>query len=176
MKTIDFVRLSSAACLAIVPASVAGAQSASDPATILSAFNETCRRGFPNLDTVRQRAESQGWIRRSARLIAEGTHPRLRNVAMPEFFGKGDMMLSLSSPNALSTRFSCGIAVSGKQTMDTRTLAAAVSAALDGAQATIVKEKGAEQATWQLKSGLVVRASVSKPGRLRTVNLVVLTS
>jgi hypothetical protein len=59
--------------------------------------------------------------------------------------------------------------------MDTRTLAAAVSAALDGAQPTIVKERGAEQATWQLKSGLVVRASVSKPGRIRTVNLVVLT-
>jgi len=176
MKTIDLVRISCALCLAIVPATVAGAQGASDPATIISAFNETCRRGFPNLETVRQQAESVGWIRRSARMIAEGTHPRLRSAAMPEFFGKGDMMLALFSPDGLSGKSSCGIAVSGKQTMDTRTLAAAVSAALDGAQATIVKEKGAEQATWQLKSGLVVRASVSKPGRLRTVNLVVLTS
>lgn len=176
MKTIDLVRFSSALCLAVVPATVAGAQSASDPATLISAFNETCRRGFPNLETIRRQAESAGWIRRSARMIVEGTHPTLRNVAMPEFFGKGDMMLSLASPNAVSTKSSCGIAVSGKQTMETRTLAAAVSAALDGAQATIVKEKGEEQATWQLKSGLVVRASVSKPGRLRTVNLVVLSS
>jgi hypothetical protein len=176
MKTIDLVRFSAALGLAIFPAAVAGAQSASDPAAVISAFNETCRRGFPNLDTIRQRAESVGWVRRSARMIAEGTHPSLRNAAMPEFFGKGDMMLSLFSPGGLSGRSSCGIAVSGKQTMDTRTLAAAVSTALDGAQATIVKEKGEEQATWRLKSGVVVRASVSKPGRLRTVNLTVLTS
>jgi hypothetical protein len=176
MKTIDLVRFSGALCLAIVPATVAGAQSASDPATIISAFNETCRRGFPNLETIRQRAESLGWIRRSARLIGEGSDPRLRTVAMPEFFGRGDMMLVLSNANALTSKSSCGIAVSGEKTMDTRALAAAVSAALDGAQATIVKERGVEQATWQLKSGLVVRASVSKPGRLRTVNLTVLTS
>jgi hypothetical protein len=176
MKSIYFVRVASALMLAIGSATVAGAQSASDPATIISAFNETCRQGFPNLEPVRQRAEATGWVRRSARMITEGTHPKLRTVAMPEFFGKGDMMLALATANAVSGKSSCGIAVSGKQTMDTRTLAAAVSAALDGGQATFVKERGEEQATWTLASGLVVKASVSKPGRLRTVNLVVLTS
>ncbi|HEY0131918.1 MAG TPA: hypothetical protein VGB57_10985 [Allosphingosinicella sp.] len=176
MKIVDLVRSSSALCLMTVPATVAIAQSASDPAPVIEAFNETCRRGFPNLETVRLRAESQGWIRRSARMIAEGTDPRLRNVAMPEIYGKGDMMLVLSTPNALSGKSSCGISASGKKTMDTATLAAAVSAALDGAQASIGKERGVEAATWHLQSGLVVRASVSKPGRIRTVNLTVLTS
>lgn len=176
MKIVDVVRISSALCLMMVPAGAAGAQGVSDPAAIISAFNETCRRGFPNLETIRQRAESLGWIRRTARLIGERSDPKLRAVAMPEFFGRGDMMLVLSTPNAFSSKTSCGIAVSGEKTMETRTLAAAVSAALDGAQATIVKERGAEQATWQLKSGVVVRASVSKPGRLRTINLTVLTS
>jgi hypothetical protein len=174
MKIIDFVRCS-ALCLALVPATGARAQS-TDPDAIVAAFNETCRRGFPDLDTVRQRAESAGWVRRSARMIPEGTDRRLRNAAMPEFFGKGGLMLTLFSADGTSARSSCGIAVSDKLTMDTSALAAAVSAALEGAQATFTKERGAEQATWQLKSGLVVRASVSKPGRLRTVNLVVLTS
>ena len=176
MKTIDLVRLGSALGLAIAPATVAGAQTVFDPATIISAFNDTCRRGFPNLETIRQRAESLGWVRRSVRLIAERSDPRLRTVAMPEFFGRDGMMLVLATPNALTSKSSCGISVSGEKTMDTRALAAAVSAALDGAQATIAKERGVEQAVWQLKSGLVVRASVSKSGRIRTANLTVLTS
>jgi hypothetical protein len=171
MKTIDFVRIGSALCLAMLPAAAAGAQSVSDPAPIIAAFNETCRRGFPNLETVRQRAESLGWIKRSARLIAGGS-----GFAMPDFFGKGDMMLMLSAPNALNGKSSCGIAVSGKMTLETVALAEAVSAALDGAQPSFAKERGAEQAIWHLKSGVVVRASVTKPGRIRTVNLVVLTS
>ena len=176
MKTIDLVRFSSALCLMIVPATVAGAQGVSDPAPIISAFNETCRRGFPNLETIRQRAESLGWIRRSARLISEASDPRLRTVAMPDFFGKGDMMLMLSAPNALTNKSSCGISISAGKAMDIGAFAAAVSAALDGAQASVGKEKGVDQATWQLRSGLVVRASVSKSGRTRTANLVVLTS
>ena len=175
MNTIDLVRAATALGMAIVPATVAGAQAASDPAPIVAAFNETCRRGFPNLEAVRQQAEAQGWVRRSARVIAEGTDARLRTAAMPEFFGKGDMMLILATPNALSNKSSCGIALSAKQTMDTPALAAAVSIAFEGAAATIVKERGAEQATWTLPSGVVVKASVSKPGRLRTINLTVFT-
>jgi hypothetical protein len=170
MKTIDLVRSASALCLIAVPAAVAGAEAVPDPAPIIAAFNETCRRGFPNLETVRQRAESAGWVRRSARLIAGDGN------AMPDFFGKGDMMLALSAPNALNGKSSCGIAISGKKTLETVALAEAVSVALDGAQPSFAKERGAEQATWHLKSGIVVRASVSKPGRIRTVNLVVLTS
>ncbi|HYW14813.1 MAG TPA: hypothetical protein VE891_01485 [Allosphingosinicella sp.] len=176
MKIIDFVRSSSALALMAVPATMAGAQSVFDPAPIISAFNETCRRGFPNLGTIGRHAESQGWIRRSARLIAERSDPKLRTVAMPDFFGKGDMMLMLDSPNALTSRTSCGIAVSGQKTLDIGAFAEAVSVALDGAQPTLTKKRGLEQATWQVKSGMVVQASVMKSGRIRTLNLVVQTS
>jgi hypothetical protein len=176
MKTIDFVRFGSALSLMIVPATVAGAQGVSDPAPIISAFNETCRRGFPNLETIRQRAESQGWIRRSVRMIAEESDPRFRRVAPPEFFQKGDMTLALSAPNKVWNWSSCIISVSAEKTLDTRGLAEAVSAALDGAQASVVKERGVERAIWQVKSGLVVKASVSESGRIRRANLAVLTS
>jgi len=175
MKTIDFVRSSSALCLMGIASTVAGAQSVSDPAPIISAFNETCRRGFPNLETIRQRAEAQGWIRRKVRLIAEASDPKLRTVAVPDFLQKGDMMLVLSAPNALLGKSSCTIAVPGQKTLDTQALAEAVSAALDGAQATVAKVRGVDQATWRVKSGLVVKASVSKSGRVRTANLSVAT-
>jgi D-serine deaminase-like pyridoxal phosphate-dependent protein len=75
MKTIDFVRAGSVLCLLSVPATIARAQGVSDPAPMVSAFNETCRRGFPDLETISQRAQSQGWIQRSVRLIAEKSDP-----------------------------------------------------------------------------------------------------
>jgi hypothetical protein len=176
MKTAQFVRIGSALCLAIGPATLAGAQGFSDPAPIVDAFNETCRRGFPDLATIRQRAESQGWIRRSVRLIAERSDPKLRNVAPPEFLQKGDLTLILSGPNGLWNKTSCTISVSAGKTLDTRGLADAVSAALDGAQATVGREKGIERAMWQVRSGMVVKASVSKLGQIRQANLAVLTS
>lgn len=175
MKTIDLVRCTSALCLIAVPATIAGAQSVSDPAPIVSAFNETCRRGFPNLETISHRAQSLGWIKRSARLIEERSDPKLRNVALPDFFGKGDMMLSLFASNALTSKSSCGISVSGEKMLDMQTFAQAVSAALDGAQPSLAKERGVESATWRVRSGMVVKASISKAGRRRTANLTVVT-
>jgi hypothetical protein len=82
----------------------------------------------------------------------------------------------LSAPNALLGRSSCIIAVSGQKKLDTHALAEAVSVALDGAQATVAKVRDVEQATWRVKSGMVVKASVSKSGRTRTANLSVGTS
>jgi hypothetical protein len=176
MKTANFIRLSGALCLMTVPATHAWAEGVADPGSIISAFNETCRRGFPDLNGIRQRAESQGWIRRSVRLIAEESDPKLRNVAPPEFLQKGDMTLVLSSPNRVWNTSGCTISVSAGTTLDTQALAQAVSAALDGAQPSIAKERGVERATWQVKSGMVVKASVSKRGGIRTANLAVLTS
>lgn len=183
MKTVDFLRLSTALCLVTVPAAVAGAQDVSDPATvtgsqgisdpasIISAFNETCRRGFPDLETIRRHAESTGWSRRSVELLAARSNPKLRNVALPVFLRKGDMTLVVSAPGKLYDKTSCTVAVSAEKTLDTRRLAEAVSAALGGAPPSFAKVRGMEQATWQVKSGLVVRASVSRYGRVRTANV-----
>lgn len=177
MKTIDCVRLSSALCLAIAPATLAGAQSLSDPAPIISAFNETCRRGFPNLETISQRAQSLGWIPSPARPLPEHSDPRFRNFPKPETFHKDGMMLMLFAPEALTTaRSSCSISMSGEETPDIDAFAEAVSAALDGAQAAIAREGGSERATWRVKSGMVVRASVGKTGRIRTASLIVMAT
>jgi len=175
MKTIDFVRFGSALCLMILPAAVAGAQSMTDPAPIVTAFNETCRRGFPNLDTIRQRAESQGWIRRSFPRFAEDGR-KLRTAALPYFLQKGGMMLVMSAPYKRRTRSSCLISVRAEGSLDNRGLAEAVSAALGVGQASVVKERGVVSATWHVNSGMVVTASVIESGGIRMANLAVLTS
>jgi hypothetical protein len=175
MKIAHFVRLGAALCVMTVPAAVAGAEAISDPAAIISAFNETCRRGFPDLETIRRQARSQGWVQRSARLIAEGSDPKLRSADVPDFFQKGGMTMMLAAPNRVWSKSSCIISVTAEKTLDTRTLADAVSVALDGAAPSVAKVRGGEQAIWQVRSGLVVKASVSRSGRIRTANLSVVT-
>jgi hypothetical protein len=175
MKAVHFARLSSALCLATVPAAVAGARGVSDPAPIISAFNETCRRGFPDLETIRQGAESRGWIRQSVRMIGERSDRKLRKAPLPDFFQKGDMTLILSAPYKRWTNSSCTVWVLAEKTLDTHGLAAAVSAALNGAQASLAKERGVERATWQVKPGMAVKASVIQSGGIRTANLAIIT-
>ena len=177
MKTSDCVRLSSALCLATVPATLACAQNLSDPTPIISAFNDTCRRGFPDLGTISRQAQSLGWIRLTARLLPEHSDPRFRKLPKPENFGKDGMMLTLFAPDALTTaKSSCGISISGEDTPDIDAFAEAVSATLDGARATIAKEGVSERATWRVKSSMVVRANVSKSGPIRTASLIVLAT
>lgn len=179
MKTVDFMRLGSALCLvtvpAAVPAAVAGAKPVSDPAPLVSAFNETCRRGFPDLETIRRHAESTGWVAGKVELLAARTNPKLRNIALPVFLRKGDMTLVVSAAGKLYDKTSCGVAIVVEKTLDTRVLAEAVSVALEGAPATFTKVKGEEQATWQVKPGMFVRASVGRYGRIRTANVAVVT-
>jgi hypothetical protein len=180
MKTVDFLRLSGALCLMTVPAALTGAPwtpgpAVSDPAPIVSAFNETCRRGFPDLETIRRHAESTGWIARPVELIAARTNPKLRNIALPVFLRKDDMTLVVSAPGKLYDKTSCTVAVTVEKTLDTRVLAQAVSAAFGGAPASFAKVRGLEQASWNVKSGLIVKASVSKYGRVRTANIAVVT-
>jgi hypothetical protein len=175
MKIVDIFRIGIAVCLMAVPASPSRARGVSDPAPIVSAFNETCRRGFPDLETISQRAQSQGWIRASFRMIAHGRSRKLRSAALPHFLQKGGMILILSAPYKRWTTSSCLISVPAEETLDTRGLAAAVSIALGGAPATVAKSRGGERMTWHVGSGMVVQASVTESGGTRIANLAVLT-
>ncbi|HEX8482835.1 MAG TPA: hypothetical protein VF650_13115 [Allosphingosinicella sp.] len=175
MKTADVVRFSSALCLTLAPVAGAGAQVVSEPAPIIGAFNETCRRGFPDLATVREQAESVGWAELSGQMVVSFDDPRLGRADLPQLLFKGDMTLIMSAQNAAPIRSTCAISVSAGQTLDTAGLARAVSAALGGAEASIAMERGVEQASWRLASGLVVKASVGKSGDARRAHLTVLT-
>jgi hypothetical protein len=175
MKIIDCVRLTGALASAIVPAAVAGAQVLSDPGAIVGAFNETCRRGFPDLATVRQQAEAAGWAELSGQMMVSFANPGPDPADFPQVLFKGDMTLIMSAQNAVRKRSSCAISVSAGQALDTAGLARAVSAALGGAKASIAMERGVEQASWRLPSGVDVKARVEKSGDERKAYLTVLT-
>lgn len=175
MTTVDIARIGIAVCLMTAPAALSGAQGVSDPALIVSAFNETCRSGFPDLESIGRRAESLGWFRKSLRPIPKRSVRKLRTDALPGFLQKGGMMLLLSAPYKRWTRSSCLVSVPAEETLDTRGLAAAVSIALGGAPASIAKSRSGERVTWHVGSGMVVQASVIDSGGIRIANLAVLT-
>ncbi|HEX8380938.1 MAG TPA: hypothetical protein VF619_10365 [Allosphingosinicella sp.] len=176
MKNADFVRFSSAICLMFASATLAGAQELSNPGPIVAAFNETCRRGFPDVAMVREQAEARGWAELSGQMVVSFSNPRLGAADLPQVLFKGDMTLIMTAHSPVRRRSTCAISVPAEQTLDTGGLARAVSAALGGAEASMEMERGVEQASWQLKSGLVVKASVGKSGDKRRAHLTVLTS
>ena len=159
----------SAAAASAVPAPPApAAAQAGEP--LVSAFNDTCRRGFPSIETIRRHAAAQGWIERSARLIPEASDPRLQDMPQPHFLQKGDMMLILSAPNAVSRSHTCSVALSVGKELDTAGLAGLVSQALGAAPAAMTKVRGAERAQWQPAPTFFVEAGVSrKPTRSATI-------
>lgn len=57
-KLSSFVALTLVAIGGISPAM---AKEEADPAVYLAAFNDTCRRGFPDLDKIAAHAQSIGW-------------------------------------------------------------------------------------------------------------------
>lgn len=175
MKTVDIVRVGFTLCLMTVPAALSGAPGVPDPAPIVSAFNETCRTGFPDLESIGQRAESQGWVRKSLRPIPERSGRKLRRAALPGFLQKDGMILILAGPYKRWARSSCLISVRAEETLDTRGLAAAVSIALGAAPATVARSRGGERMTWHVGTGMVVQASVIESGGIRIANLAVLT-
>lgn len=161
----------SAAAASAVPAPPVPAPAASRAGEpLVSAFNDTCRRGFPKIETIRRHAAAQGWIERTARLIPEASDPRLRDMPQPHFLQKGDMMLILSAPNEVSRSHTCSVTLSVGKELDTSALAGLVSQALGSAPAAMTKVRGAERAQWQPAPSLLVEAGVSKkPTRSATI-------
>jgi hypothetical protein len=155
---------------ALFASAVPAAAAAQEAEPLVSAFNETCRRGFPDVETIARHAAAQGWVERASRLIAEGTDPKVRNIAPPRFLQKGEMMLILSSPNRLSARHICSVHLGVGKTLDTAALAALVSAALGAGQPAMKKVDGVDQAEWQPAPAFLVSASVrKKPARSATI-------
>ncbi len=141
------------------------------PETVAGAFNETCRRGFPNLDTIARHAAATGWIERRSRLVAEASDPRARNMAPPRFLQKDGFTLILMAPSVLSPGRSCSVSLRVGKDVDTARLAGAVSATLGAGPPTMVKVRKAEQAQWRPSPALVVHASVGSGGAVRTADI-----
>ncbi|HET9428924.1 MAG TPA: hypothetical protein VFO69_11250 [Allosphingosinicella sp.] len=147
-----------AACLACVPPTVAVAMQAAAPQPLVEAFAETCRRGFPDLQLVRQSALAAGWVEQAG-------SPEASGAVAPATFQKGPWTLFLSAPEAPGGSQSCRVAGTVEGDVAIGPLASAASVALGVGPAQFSRSSGAELARWRSDPSVLVQASVSRAPR-----------
>lgn len=147
-----------------------------DARPLVESFNETCRRGFPDLDAIRRHALATGWTERASRMIAERSDPRLAGGPAPHFLTRNGVMLSLMKPFGPFTRHDCAVTAEAGKGFDAAAFTAAVSAALNAGAPESVSEKKSERALWTVRPGIRVQTSLSTSGGIRTVSLGVHTA
>lgn len=157
--------------LAGVIASVATApvMAQPDPAieTYVAAFNDTCRRGFPDLDAIATHAQSIGWVSSEIRLISGAGLPPVR------VFHKNGLMLFLNLPTEGASKAVCQIGGGTAGTKATSAdVAAAMTPSLKAGEPTFVKDKGKDVAIWQVAPAIHVEGGISIYNRkVRSISL-----
>ena len=149
---------------------VAEAPALTDPVPLVQEFNNTCRRGFPDLAMVKGHALQNGWIERKVRSLQPGPQAALEEL--PQFLQKGEFTLILATPKVFGGVHSCQLSAPAAKSIDTSALAAATGKTFDNAVFDITKVKGEELAKLRVSSQLLVQASVSKQ-RPRSATLLV---
>lgn len=162
--------------IALIATALAGAGAAAAapvaPSRLVEAFNETCRRGFPDFETIRARALADGWVEASVRSLAPpGRGPA---IVPPQMLRKDELMLVLMSPNpSIGMAHSCQVSASGGEPGALAPLAAAVQETLGAGAPEMLRDRGSERARWRLVQGFTVHASIGVHGRTRTASIVV---
>ena len=156
------------AAIALTPAA-ASALEESAPAAIVAAFDETCRRGFPDLQAVRQLALAAGWTERSIRPV--GGNADFQAASLPQVFGKGSLTLFLTTPNAIGMKHGCQVAGPVGRDVDIAALASAASSALGGASAQFSEAGGAQLAQWRTDPHTLVQASLNRRPRSASLQM-----
>lgn len=133
-----------------------------DPALYLQAFNETCRRGFPDLDAIAQAAVAHGWIERTIR-PADGAADIL-SATLPRVLTKGEMIVFLTAPDIGEFRSLCQITGTGHRTsLSGKDIAAVLSPSLNVGEPVpgAGTSKEDDYALWTVKPGMTVLAGIS---------------
>jgi len=158
--------------LALAGAGAASAEPVA-PERIVEAFNETCRRGFPDFETIRANALATGWAETAVRVIVP---PRDRRNFAPLVLRKGDVSLFMMTPApGVAAAQACQVAISftgreGVESPPIATFATAVSAALGAGEPEMSRDRQSERARWRVAGGWVVDAIVQhRPGRMASL-------
>jgi len=147
---------------------------AADPAVYLQAFNDACRRGFPDLDMIARNATAHGWVERSMHRI-DGVADTL-SVRLPRALNKDGMMLFLVAPENGEFKAVCQITGTATTSLSGRDVAALVSPSLNTGEPTFGpgNPKEDDLALWTVAPGLTVQAGISVYRRkIRTISIAV---
>lgn len=148
----------------------ANAAEADEPSALVSAFNDTCRRGFPDLGAIKTFALAHGWKAQKSRLIS-ATGPETQNSVLPDTLQKGELTLILATANPIGMKHSCQISSRAGESVSTAQLAQGMSVALKAGNPDYKKIRGAVLATWRVQSDMLVQASVNTQGPVRSASL-----
>ena len=135
----------------------------SSPPPLVEAFAETCRRGFPDLATVRQSALTAGWVERAVRPI--GGSEEFQAAVPPVVLQKGPWTLFLTAPPSTGRLQSCQVVGTVEGDLAIGPLASAASLALGVGPAQFIRSSGADLARWRSDPSMLVQASVSRAPR-----------
>jgi hypothetical protein len=155
------------AMLPFAPA--AAAPTPVDPATVVAAFNDTCRRGFPDLDQVATVAAGAGWIERKVTVPSDSSL-KGKTATMPRFFAREPLMLILSRPGDLKgAKLGCEVATSVDSPGTTEAVAAAVATATPFGAPEMISRKGEQVARWRRSPTIVVEGSATRYNRMHSI-------
>lgn len=157
-----------AAILAVlVSPATASPKAEANPAQYLQAFNDTCRKGFPDLDAIAASALAQGWQGSAIRAVGGGALP----PGLPRAFHKDGLMLFLVASSSDRAGASYQISGSDPTKLTGADMASLVSPSLNVAPPVFQKDKGSDVAVWTIAPGTTVQAGISIYGKMRTISI-----
>ncbi|MBH1998180.1 MAG: hypothetical protein I8H96_03490, partial [Sphingomonadaceae bacterium] len=158
-KLSSFVALTLVAIGGISPAM---AKDEADPAVYLAAFNDTCRRGFPDLDKIAAHAQSIGWVVSEVRRT-DGVADIFSDGASPfRVFHKDGLMLFLTAMPGGPYKAVCQISGGGTGTKaQSADIAALMTPSLKAGDPTFSTEGGNDMAIWQVAPGITVAGGIN---------------
>lgn len=164
------------AALAIATASLANAaagaaadRETADPAAYLQAFNDTCRRGFPDLDAIAQNALRQGWQESSMRPTSGVAD--IFSEALPRALHKDGLMLFLTHPTGGEIKEVCQISGSATTKLTGADIVAVVAPSITSSQPVIDKGPDHDGAIWTVAPTMSVKAGIAIYHKTRTISI-----
>lgn len=149
-----------ATCAALSSTSIwASERPEPDPANYLWAFNDTCRRGFPDLDAIAAQASASGW-QESTMSLADGSAD-IFSASLPRAFHKDGLMLFLTPLSGGSFKLVCQITGSQTTRLTGADIVAIVSPSLKAGPPVITNNAEGEKAVWTVAPSISVEAGIS---------------
>lgn len=129
-----------------------------DPSAYLQAFNDSCRRGFPDLDVIAAYVVTQGWTETTPRIIAGGNL-----MPLPRLFHRKGLLLSLVTPTTGNERAVCQLTGTASTRLTGKDVAAIVSPSLNAGDPVpgLGDPKQDDMATWIVAPGISVQAGIN---------------
>jgi hypothetical protein len=137
----------------------------------VTAFQESCLNGLPDLNSRARNAGSRGWVETSIRPI--GPVPAQLAGSLPRVFRRNGMMLFLTAPSGGEFAQVCQIASEGGTKLSAADIIAAAAPIVGDATAVMEKRSGDEGARWMIAPKRDVFAGVGGPRKVKTLSLVV---